>query len=313
MENNQEQPVSSFLFAFNGFLILSIIVFGFAIYTKQHETKVAKAPEKLEEQVPVFNEVPLVAKSAYVYDISTGKVLYKKNETEQLPLASLTKLMTALTAIDLLPRDSNITIKSEFLNEEGDSGLLANESWKLKDLLDFSLVASSNDGARSVASVIGAVELNTKDYDLGRKEFIRKMNIRAQELGLTQTYFVNESGLDIGNTSGGYGSAENVASLIAYILKNRPEILEATKYSELDISSEKKNHTAKNTNTDVGDIPGLIASKTGYTTLAGGNLAVAFDSSMGRPIVVVVLGSTPEDRFNDVKALVDASLDYLSK
>ncbi len=312
MDNKQEQSVSKSLLVFNGFLVLSIVFFVFAIYTKQHQSKVAKVDQIVALPEPAFN-VAITAQSAYVYDIVQDKVLYKKNENVQLPLASITKLMTALTAVELLPRDSNITIKNEFLNEEGDSGLVVNESWKLKDLLDFSLVSSSNDGARSVASVIGAVELNTEDYDLGRKEFIRKMNIRAQDIGLDQTYFVNESGLDIGSTSGGYGSAVDVSKLLAYILKNQPEILQATKYNKLDVSSKDKNHTAKNTNTEIGEIPGLIASKTGYTNMAGGNLAVVFDASMGRPVVVVVLGSTQEERFNDVKALVNASLDYISQ
>src|SRR5204862_245705 len=101
--------------------------------------------------------------------------------------------------------------------------------WKLKDLLDFSLLVSSNDGARSVASVVGAMDLKTNDYDLGRKDFINKMNMRAQDLGLKQTYFVNESGLDEGSVSGGYGSAKDVETLLQYILTNKPELVEATK------------------------------------------------------------------------------------
>ena len=237
--------------------------------------------------------------------------LFKKNEFVQLPLASLTKLMMSLTATDLLPRDSHITIKKEFLQEEGDTGLLAGESWRLKDLLDFSLLVSSNDGARSIASVVGAFDLKSQDYDLGRKDFITKMNETAGKLGLKQTYFVNESGLDIGNVSGGYGSSIDVARLMQYILTNHPEILEATKYPNLTIDSLNKKHIAKNTNTNIGEIPGLIASKTGYTELAGGNLAVAFDASIGRPIIVVVLGSTEAGRFADVSNLVKASLDYI--
>ena len=70
---------------------------------------------------------------------------------------------------------------------------------------------------------------------------------------------------------------------------------------------------AKNTNIDVEKIPGLLASKTGYTTLAGGNLVVAFDASIGRPIIVVVLGSSQEGRFKDVQSLVNASIKYVSQ
>ncbi len=316
MENNnseQNQIISNGLLFFNSFLVLSILFVVFAIFTKQHESKQVVVENNPTVQEPVFGTVSIAGKSAYVYDALENKVLYKKDESTQRPLASITKLMTALTALDLLPKDSNVTIRSEFLKEEGDSGLVVNESWKLGDLIDFSLVGSSNDGARSVASVIGAFELKSEDYDLGRKEFIRKMNNKAQALGLSQTYFVNESGLDIGSTSGGYGSAVDVANLVKYILANKPEILEATTFERIDVSSDDKKHTAKNTNKNVSDIPGLIASKTGYTALAGGNLTVAFDAGLGHPIIVVVLGSTEDERFEDVRKLVDESMNYLGK
>ena len=310
MEN--KEPISKTLLAFNAILVLSILVTIFVIYVALHKS--SKNEVKSEQLVMshIFDNTYVEAKSVYVFDVIKNKILYEKNETVQLPLASLTKLMTALTAVELFPKDSHITIKKEFLREEGDTGLLADESWKLKDLLDFSLIASSNDGARSIASVVGAFDLRTTDYNLGRKDFIVKMNLRAQELGLGQTYFINESGLDEGGVSGGYGSAKDIAKLVQYILMNKPELLEATKYPTTTINSLNKiTHTAKNTNENINRIPGLIASKTGYTALAGGNLALAFDASIGRPIIVVVLGSSEKGRFRDADTLVKASLDYI--
>lgn len=266
------------------------------------------------KSLEVFNKLKIQASSAYIYDITQNKVLYKKNETAQLPLASITKLMTALVAVELLPENSKITIRNDFLKEEGNSGLVVSESWKLKDLLDFSLVTSSNDGARSLASVIGAVTSKTSDFNLGRKDFIQKMNERANKLGLTQTYFINETGLDVGdNVSGGYGSAVDVNELMKYMIINHPEILEPTKYSSISVSSDDKKHLGKNTNDFVGSIPGLFASKTGYTNMAGGNLVVAFDAGLGNPIIVTVLGSTQEGRFEDVQKMVDATLEYLNQ
>jgi D-alanyl-D-alanine carboxypeptidase len=278
---------------------------------KQAE-KVVKATVETKS-LAVFENVNVKAKAVMVYDMADNRVLYAKNENVQLPLASITKLMTALVATELLPKDGKVTIKSEFLREEGDSGLLAQESWNLKELLDFSLVTSSNDGMRSVASIIGATKLNSADYDLGRKDFIEKMNKRAQELDLDQTFFVNESGLDVGSVSGGYGSASDVNSLMKFMIISQPEIMEATKYPNLNIDSDSKKHPAKNTNDIVSSIPGLFASKTGFTDLAGGNLVVAFDPSLGKPIIVTVLGSTAEGRFEDVQTLVEATLDYLNQ
>jgi D-alanyl-D-alanine carboxypeptidase len=314
-ENNQNtNGISKTLLAFNAFFVLGIIFMVFLITSTQEtkrEKQVASVSKALESTA--FENILLQAKSAYVYDVAQDKVLYKKNETVQLPLASITKLMTALTATELVPADTEIKIKKEFLVDEGDTGLLDGESWKISDLLDFSLLVSSNDGARSVASVVGAMDLKTDDFSLGRTNFIAKMNQTAQRLGLTETYFVNESGLDAGSVSGGYGSAMDVAKLLEYIIKNHSIIVEATKYKSINVQSKSKTHIAKNTNTETTEIPGLLASKTGYTELAGGNLVVAFDASIGRPIIVVVLGSTEEGRFEDVSTLVNASLKYVSE
>ncbi|MES2213269.1 MAG: hypothetical protein V4473_00335 [Patescibacteria group bacterium] len=314
MSNNQdENKISNKLLALNALFLLLIICLVFVIYGSLHPQKKVDStiPGELTTATHAFDNLPLQAKAVYVFDVVKNKVVFQKNAETQLPLASITKLMMAVTASDLLPKTSHITIRKEFLTEEGDSGLLANESWRLKDLLDFSLVVSSNDGARSIASVIGAFDLQTSDYDLGRKDFIEKMNEKAQNLGFEQMYFVNESGLDIGNTSGGYGTAQNVAGLMEYILKNKPDIVEATKIPTSTISSLTTKHTAVNTNTEINRIPGLIASKTGFTDLAGGNLVVAFDASIGRPIIVVVLGSTQDGRFKDIDALVNSSLEYI--
>ncbi len=310
-----EQKISKQLFIFNIVLVFAVILMTFLLFQNSQEKKQQKVVEAkvVKKSLAVFDNVNVKAKAVVVYDLADNRVLYAKNAGVQLPLASITKLMTALVATELLPKDSNITIKSEFLREEGDSGLVVNESWNLKELLDFSLVTSSNDGVRSVASVIGAVKLNSKDYDLGRKDFIEKMNKRAKELGLAQTFFVNETGLDVGNVSGGYGSANDVTSLVKYMVRNQPEILESTKFSRISIDSNDKKHTAKNTNDIVNEIPGLFVSKTGYTDMAGGNLVVAFDPSLGKPIVITVLGSTQEGRFEDMDLLVQTTLEYLNQ
>lgn len=313
MDNDNANKIPTWLFAFNAALLISCLLLVFLIYSVLHPAvKLSSKPTLTEVTQPgAFDNVSILGKSAVVFDLKNKTVIYKKNNTAQMPLASLTKLMTALTAMELLPKDSRITIRKEFLASEGDSGLLSGETWTMKNLLDFSLIVSSNDGARSVASVVGATLLNTPDFTLGRADFIKQMNLEAQKLGLAQTYFVNESGLDeTPSQSGGYGSADDVTKLLQYILLNRPDILEPTKYASLQVSSLTKMHTAVNTDTLADNIPGLLASKTGYTDLAGGNLAVAFDSSIGHLFIIVVLGSTQDGRFTDMQQLVDATMRY---
>lgn len=312
--DNKTEKIPAWLLALNGVLIFTVIALIFMIQNvislKNLTQAIKNEGPKMAVENSLFRDLNISAKSALVFDVADQKILFQKNSDIQLPLASLTKLMTALVATNLVPKNSQVTIRKEFLTAEGDSGLFPGENWKLSDLLDFSLVTSSNDGARSVASVVGAT-LNNTDYNLGRQDFIKQMNLEAEKIGLKQTYFVNETGLDeSASQSGAYGSADDVAKLLEYMLTNKPEILEMTRYADANISSSSKTHDAESTNEVISKIPGLLASKTGYTALAGGNLAVAFDASIGHPVIVVVLGSTAEGRFADVINLVETSMKY---
>lgn len=262
---------------------------------------------KQPEVADPFTEINLRARSAIVLDIKTGEIIYAKNIHEKWPLASITKVMTALVAENLIPLATNttVTIQPEDLSTEGDSGLDIGQTWKLKDLIDFSLIVSSNDGAHAIAGVAAAA---------GQKNFITAMNEQAASLKLNQTIFKNETGLDLPNEggAGAQGSAENIARLFAYIYENKPNLLEATK--QLNASIKPLNtepHLITNTNEAINQIPGIIASKTGYTDLSGGNLAVIFDRGLNQPAVAVVLGSTQQGRFSDIITLAKTSIESL--
>ncbi|MFM2381277.1 MAG: hypothetical protein RLZZ76_44 [Candidatus Parcubacteria bacterium] len=251
-----------------------------------------------------FEEVALTAKSAYVFDIQAQKALFKKNESQELPLASITKLMTALVAEEILGEKETITIGGISLKQDGGSGFREGEEVKRQTLSDMVLMSSSNDGAYALASSAGSA-LNLQGDSAST--FVDAMNIRAKEIGLHNTYFKNPTGLDLGNgEAGAYGSARDVAFLMEYIVKNESDILAFTKENAARFYSETgEYHDAENTNDYVNKIPGLIGSKTGYTDLAGGNLVVAWNAGLGRPMVAVVLGSTREERFTDIMKLVN--------
>jgi len=136
------------------------------------------------------------------------------------------------------------------------------------------------------------------------------MNVKTEEMGLLRTYFFNESGLDVSEeVSGSYGTAKDVAQLLAFAIEYKPALLEATSRDRFSVSSlDNIDHMATNTNPIVGSIPGLFASKTGFTDLAGGNLMIAFDAGIMRPIVIAILGSSIDGRFEDMEKLVQASL-----
>lgn len=288
------------------FLFSSILKIPVVI---NQSASVAESLGKTESQTQnnPFGSLNLEAKSVYVLDMNSGKQIFSLNENAQLPLASITKIMTALVAIDMAPDFTLVPIKKSDIN------LAKGEKWNLKDLIDYTLMVSSNDGASAIAGVVGAID-PVDSQKTAEENFVSRMNEKTRKIGLMQTYFLNESGLDLNSkVSGAYGSARDMAELFAYALQHHPEIIEATKYEKLSLSSENKNHNAVNTNKSINSIPNIIGSKTGFTDLAGGNLAVAFDAGIEKPIVMVVLGSTEFGRFTDAENLAQAVLKSLNK
>lgn len=263
-----------------------------------------------------FEKLSLEAKAVYVWDVNKKEVLYAKNEEAQLPLASVTKLMTALVANEILPQTIVVNINSEDLASEGDTGLFAQEKWILEDLLDFTLLVSSNDGASAIAALAGLHATDTPIVNSeSKKVFVNRMNKKAREIGLTQTYFMNETGLDSSSrTSGAYGSARDMVVLLKYIIENTPRIVDTTRFASFTfLSLNNIYHNVTNTNNSISNIPGLMASKTGFTELAGGNVVFAFDAGINHPIIISVLGSSLEGRFIDAEKLVAASLKSVAR
>jgi serine-type D-Ala-D-Ala carboxypeptidase (penicillin-binding protein 5/6) len=285
------------------------------LFNSQYEEELLLSQENSSQVTlvdnKIFDDLSLSAKSYFVWDIQAGKKLGGSNEEIQLPLASLAKLMTVLVASELSTNGTKIIIKPDDLETEGDNGLIAGEEWKFSDLLDFMLVTSSNDGAQAVASIIGAFK-EIPDGVTGREAFVNVMNAKAKDLEMSQTFFLNETGLDVNESvSGAYGSAKDISILIDKILRDYPNILGASSRNQTEISSNLFTHQINNTNQTVETLPSVIASKTGFTDLAGGNLAIVFDAGINRKIIVSVLGSTKEERFTDVEKLVWAALEKI--
>ena len=295
-----------------GLMLVILLAFLFGVdyfqglLKERNESQLAAVSQVVPNE---FESLELIGNAAIVYDVKTGAILFHKNAGKQLPLASVTKLMLASVANEVLDGDTPILITERALSREGDSGLFENETWRAQDLIDFTLIESSNDGAEALAEAAES-RLRAKYLNAPRENTtVWRMNEKAFELALPQTYFTDASGLDESLTmASAYGSARDVAQLMLYILREEPELLSATaKDGVLLQSTDGLEHEAYNTNDALGEIPGLIGGKTGFTDLAGGNLVVAFDVGLGRPVIAVILGSTPDGRFEDMKKLVDAS------
>lgn len=306
--NSHGSEIAAIIFAI---IICAIVayVFGFGRNLQTKETAnglvVVKTNADDRKMSPIkidpFATISLQAKSAYVWDMKNKKVIFAKNANDILPLASITKIMTADVASELIAPNTIVSISNADLSQEGDSGLFVNERWNFKKLLDFTLAVSSNDGASALANAASS-------------NFVEKMNEKARSLGLSSMRFYNPTGLDESLTlSGAYGSAADVAKLFSYTQQNHPEIFNATRYASFKTTSlDNFSHTAVNTDEEINNIPGIIGSKTGFSDLAGGNLAVIYDAAVNYPIIVVVLGSTYNERFSDVTSLIKATNQSLS-
>lgn len=237
----------------------------------------------------------LEARAAILYDLNTGQVLYQKDAQEPLPLASLTKLMTAAAVLGSQNPATEVEITQADLTPEGDWGLRPGDVLSIKDLLKLGLVASSNDAMAAAANSLGG-------------GYLAAMNAAAQDLSLTKTRFNNSTGLDLSSdNAGAYGSAFDVARLTAAFYQKYPSVFSLTTADAVSVVDGSRMLSFGATSAPLHDIPGFVGAKTGYTDLAGGNLSAIFDLDVGRPVAAVVLGSTESGRFADVRTLIDAA------
>ncbi len=294
------------------------------------EAPILEPDEGIVRDLSAFSNVTLGARSAVVLDTTEDTIIFAREADAPLPLASVGKLMTAYTALKVLGSDAIVPILPGALATEGDSGLIAYEEWRAQDLAAFMLMTSSNDAAQALAAAAGAqlrfgtsegagattsrTTLTESEEAAARLRFVEEMNAEAGRLGMRSTRFRNATGLDTSQTTpGSEGSARDATRMLVAMMREYPDVFEASRFPTRTFESRSGFvHQATNTNGTVGDVPGMIGSKTGFTDLAGGNLAVAVDAGVAHPLIIVVLGSTFEERFSDVETLTDAARSYLT-
>ncbi|MEK7069098.1 MAG: serine hydrolase [Patescibacteria group bacterium] len=313
MPSNEEKPLKSagiFLFA------IAVIALAIAVASIIGTTPNQGQTASISTPLNYFTDIKIKGKAAIVIDISTGKTLYEKNSDTPLPLASLTKVALALVVAEAVPQEAIIIIPYYARGSNGNAHLSKGEKWRVQDVIDFTLVTSSNAGAKILAeSVDKTIRERYPEFPAGSATLSR-MNEFVKELGLQYTYFLNVSGLDISTTqAGSYGSARDMAALFAYAASAESSLFSGTAQNGVLLASAdgKGIVTAPNTNNVQGAIPGLIMGKTGLTDLAGGNLVVVFDVGLAHPVVAVVLGSTEYGRFEDMQNLVIATQKSIMK
>ena len=238
------------------------------------------------------NQKPKISANAYLIgDLDTGEIIISKNQDQQFPIASVSKLMTATVATDLTREDDITKVSKKALSTYGQNGnFKLREKIKVTDLIYPLLLESSNDAAEIIA----------EHFD--RNIFLKKMNQEALRLDLSKTTFSDPSGLSSKNQS----TVLDMFKLAGYIDQKKPDLLQITTKK----SYSTKSHNWFSTNQFLLE-DGYLGGKSGYTDPAKETVVSLFSIPLGetgtRNIAITLLQS--KDRYKDVENL----LQYLNK
>ncbi len=278
------------------------------ILTAQISYKVLLKPRRN----PGSDELDIEAVSAISIYVSPGKeekILFKKEPYKKLPIASLTKLMTALVSLDFYDSEQKLEITETAIYPGSKGQLLPGNILSVEDLLYIMLVESSNEAAKALAEgrVVGektafAEEVNKENA------FISLMNEKAESLRMKDTYFINSSGLDPVSENPNISTAEDLSRLAKYLIFNHSRILEITKTLSYGAMEENGSYyfSGENINTLLKEIPEIIGGKTGYTKKAGGCILLILKAPQNGYIINIVLGAeSSQSRFIEMKKLIN--------
>lgn len=238
------------------------------------------------------------ARSALLYDLTDGQVLFAKNPKEKLPIASLTKIMTAIIALENKKKDDRYLVRKKDLVGEDSMGLDENEVLSQKELLYGLILHSGNDAAETIAN----------NFEGGRVAFIKAMNDKVKSLGLLDTHFTNPTGLEGDGSQ--YSTAYDLLVVTRYAILNFPlfnEVVSTFNYTIPQTRTHKAFYLENETNL-LTSYPGVKGVKTGYTPEAGLCLVTYLDFG-GHKIIGILLGS--DNRREEMKELLDYSLKSL--
>lgn len=230
------------------------------------------------------------AQSAIVMDADTGETLFSQNEDEVLPMASTTKIMTALVAIEDGNLDRTYTVKAEYAGVEGSTMYLKEgETLTIRDTLYGLMLESGNDAAVAIAGECG-----------GFGTFVEKMNAKAQALGLSSTHFDNPNGL---TSDTHYTTAHELAIIAAEAMQNEEfrQIVSTENY-------RAGTHALENHNRLLSLYEDAVGIKTGYTK-ASGRCLVSAATRNGRTLVAVTLNA-PDDWNDHIEMLENGFTAY---
>lgn len=241
------------------------------------------------------SELPdLSAESYVVVDVGSGSVIASRNPSAVHPVASLTKLLTALTVMQNADLNDVVEVGPNAVKAStsgSDMQLKLNEKIRLQDLMAGLLINSANDAAVALAEHVSGSE----------EKFAEKMNKVARDYALARTHAVNATGFD--NTKH-FSSSYDMGLLLLHAWRD-PVLGVYLRSSSLTVKSIDGTikHHLKTTNRLLGERTDILAGKTGFTDAAGQSLAIVSENEEGRPVIAVLLGS--KDRFGEMNRLLN--------
>ena len=315
-----------FLKLFTALAILAVVYFSSSFFKNKPETQSQNLPASslpqsenvLAASLPLAQDAYLVptndiiipirkwgvdepvlsAQSIYVTEIISGKVLAQKEPDKIQPIASLSKLITALVVIERANLKDEITISKNAVETEGKMGnLVTNEKMTIESLLYALLIESSNDAAVALAEKFSDQGGSASG---GNGQFVDFMNQKTAQLGLINTHFSDPSGLSTENVS----TAKDMAKIMQEVIKY-PLLTNIMKMPEADILSAdgKHNHHLTNSNKLLAKYPEIIAGKTGFIDESGNCFIVAIQAPNNKGIIINVILNT-QNRIGEMDKLI---------
>lgn len=255
-------------------------------------------PSKAHVKKTDVEKPDFTARAILSYDLTSDQILYEKRSKDKLPMASLTKIMTAVVIIENEDLDELVTV-SKRAAEIGENSMMLKEGEKFnrKELLFGLILPSGNDAAEVLAET----------SSVGRENFVYLMNKKAENLGLTDTYFTNPSGLE--GDGNQYSTAHDLLVITRYAM-NIPVFADivSTVEKELPTNNNHGYYKLINDTNLLTTYPGVKGVKTGFTYEAGMCL-ISYLEHDGKKIIAVILNS--ENRRQEMKDLLDYSLTVL--
>ncbi len=266
--------------------------FVFANLEDNEVINVNEITEEVQTSSTLKNELNLNSRIALIYDRHSGKVLYEKNGNKQTPMASTTKIMTAIVVIENCDLKDVVTIDAKAAGVGGSRlGLKKNDKITVNDLLYGLMLRSGNDAAIALAIHVGE----------SVSGFAEMMNQKAIELGLTNSHFVVPHGLDM---EGHYTTAYELAKMANYAL-NIPKLKEIVGTKSYTVTINGQSKVISNTNELLGNLNGVYGVKTGFTNGAGRCLVTACKRDKIDIITVVLGADTKKIRTIDSMKLIE--------